>query len=380
MTTTADGLEVRNLKRIFASSGSSKPIGLHSVSFTLKPGTFFTLLGPSGCGKTTTLRCVAGLEVPDSGRISLGNRAFFDSVADVNVPLHRRNIGMVFQSYAIWPHMTVGQNVAFPLRMAKDEKFGAEAIRSKVHEALDLVGLADLAGRHPYQLSGGQQQRVALARALVRKPSLLLLDEPLSNLDAVLRDEMRSELRRLQRQLGITTIYVTHDQGEALEMSDLIGVMKGGHIMQLATPQEVYFQPSNLFVAQFLGAKNLLEGKVSVRANGDGIGQVTLTDGRTIRSRLSDDLNAEGQAVCIYLRPEALAVTAGATDGAAGNVVQGDVISSGFLGHTSRVRVKVGDTVIEANTGHQNPITEGQRVSVVFGYNDTVSLPVPAEA
>lgn len=220
---TAPGLEVKGLRKIYANVEGVGG-GIRDATFHLPPGTFFTLLGPSGCGKTTTLRCVAGLERPDVGIVQVGQTTFFDSVRHIDVPLNRRNIGMVFQSYAIWPHMTVMENVSFPLRVAKDRRYNRDEIDTMSRKALATVDLERFADRSATRLSGGQQQRVALARAMVREPKLLLLDEPLSNLDAALRDSMRKELKRLQRQIGITTVYVTHDQAEALEMSDQIAV------------------------------------------------------------------------------------------------------------------------------------------------------------
>ena len=254
-------LAVKGLNKVYHSAEGPSG-GVRDTSFVLEPGTFFTLLGPSGCGKTTTLRSIAGLETPDTGSIRLGEQVFFDAGRGINVPLNRRNIGMVFQSYAIWPHMTVFENVAFPLRVAKAERYDRATIKRMVGVALDTVGLGSFGDRSATRLSGGQQQRVALARAIVRQPRLLLLDEPLSNLDAALREDMRVELKRLQQQIGVTTIYVTHDQAEALNMSDRIAVINGGRIVQIGAPRDIYFRPCNSFVAGFVGATNLLHGVV----------------------------------------------------------------------------------------------------------------------
>src|SRR5580700_8201022 len=235
-------LSVHGLTKIYGDQSDTRAGGVRDFSFELPAGTFFTLLGPSGCGKTTTLRCIAGLERPDLGQIRVGDVTLFDSRSGTSVPLNQRGIGMVFQSYAIWPHMTVFENVAFPLRVAKDRRYGREEIRTLVEDALGTVGLGGYSDRPATRLSGGQQQRVALARAIVHKPRLLLLDEPLSNLDASLREEMRAELRRLQQQIGITAIYVTHDQAEALAMSDLVAVMDHGRIVQFGEPRAIYFR------------------------------------------------------------------------------------------------------------------------------------------
>jgi iron(III) transport system ATP-binding protein len=225
------------------------------VDFEVPKGALVTLLGPSGCGKTTSLRCIAGLEDPTSGTIEIGDRVVFDSATRTFVPPNRRRIGMVFQSYAIWPHMTVFQNVAYPLRNTKVKK---TEIRDRVMDALELVGLAALAPRRAPNLSGGQQQRVALARALVAEPEVLLLDEPLSNLDAKLRESMRQEVREIQQRLGITTLYVTHDQVEALAISDVVAVMSGGNIVDFGSPQRIYEEPRSRFVAEFIGLANVV--------------------------------------------------------------------------------------------------------------------------
>ena len=243
------------------------------IDFEVGPGEVVTLLGPSGCGKTTTLRCVAGLERAQGGRIVIGDRTVVDVAAGIFVPPHRRNLGMVFQSYAIWPHMTVIENVAYALEGRGIKK--AERKRLAM-EALETVQLAHLAERPAPRLSGGQQQRVAIARAMVGRPQVLLFDEPLSNLDARLRVEMRSELRRIQRQIGLSSIYVTHDQAEALAMSDWIVVMKDGRIVERGRPLDIYRYPRHVFTAQFLGTTNLIAGTVAdVDAAGGRLGVTT---------------------------------------------------------------------------------------------------------
>ena len=246
-------LEVTDLVKTYP--GAQAP-ALNGISLSMPRGSFLVLLGPSGCGKTTTMRSIVGLETPDSGTIRVGDRVMFDRTTDV--PVHRRGMGMVFQSYAIWPHRTVAQNVAFPLKV---QKVGRAEIDRRVDEALELVGLAHLGKRSASALSGGQMQRVALARSVVMRPDLLLLDEPLSNLDASLRDRLRLELKRLQQELGITTVYVTHDQSEALAMADKVAVMDSGRIHQFASPRELYDHPATLQVAAFVGKSNLVEGE-----------------------------------------------------------------------------------------------------------------------
>src|SRR4051794_29583926 len=251
-------IRVEGLCKRFETGGESVA-AVDDISFEVGAGEVVTLLGPSGCGKTTTLRCVAGLERPSAGRILIGERVMVDCAAGTFIPAHRRSLGMVFQSYAIWPHMTVLENVAYALEgrgLAKTE------IKRLALEAHDTVQLAHLAERPAPRLSGGQQQRVAIARALVGKPQALLFDEPLSNLDAKLRAEMRKELRRLQLQIGLTSIYVTHDQSEALAISDWIILMKDGQIVERGRPVDIYRRPKRVFTAQFLGATNLFAGRL----------------------------------------------------------------------------------------------------------------------
>ncbi len=232
---------------------------VHGVSFDIPKGEHLTLLGPSGCGKTTTLRSIAGLEYPSSGEIRIGGQPVYSSASRINVPTEKRGVSMVFQSYAIWPHMTVFENVAYGLKV---RKLPAEAIRAAVEKSLDLVQMRRYADRPASQLSGGQQQRIALARAIAFEPSVVLFDEPLSNLDAKLRGEMRVELKNLQQTLGISSIYVTHDQEEAFAISDRVVVMNDGRIEQIGGPRDIYDRPRNSFVADFVGSANLVEGRV----------------------------------------------------------------------------------------------------------------------
>ncbi len=247
-------LAVRGLEKRY-DRRRADAFAVRDVALDIRAGEFFTLLGPSGCGKTTTLRCVAGLETPDSGEIEIAGRAVFSSARRLVVPVARRDIAMVFQSYAIWPHMTVAENVRFPLDALGTG--GAEAERRVTH-ALEMVGLSGFRDRPAPLLSGGQQQRVALARAIVKEAKLLLLDEPLSNLDARLREQMRVELRDLQRRLGTTSVYVTHDQEEALALSDRVAVMRDGLVVEIGAPQDLYLRPRTAFAARFVGQADLL--------------------------------------------------------------------------------------------------------------------------
>ncbi|WP_137844744.1 ABC transporter ATP-binding protein [Microbacterium sp. 2FI] len=261
-------LVVEGLEKHYELDGAEVPV-VKGVTFTIEPGKFYSLLGPSGCGKTTTLRCVAGLENSNGGRILLDDKVL--STGTEHVSPDKRDVGMVFQNYAIWPHMTVFANAVFPLQVASGRLPKKEA-RKRAMEALELVQLDSFAHRPATALSGGQQQRLALARALAHRPRLLLLDEPLSNLDAKLRDTMRSELRSLQQRLGITALYVTHDQSEALSMSDRVAVMHEGRIVQEAAPRDLYYQPADRFVADFVGRVNMIPAVVRDRsANGDAL-------------------------------------------------------------------------------------------------------------
>src|SRR5215471_18252234 len=292
------GLEVTGLcKDYHANSGLQRVV--RDVSFTIEAGHFYSLLGPSGCGKTTTLRCVAGLERSDGGEIRLAGAVL--SGPRRHVPPERRDLGMVFQNYAIWPHLTVFENVAFPLRVARP-RIARTQIARRVEETLALVQLSELAGRPAVAMSGGQQQRLALARALVRRPRLLLLDEPLSNLDAKLRDAMRGELRNLQGKLGITTLYVTHDQTEAMSMSDRVAVMHDGQLLQEGTPQEIYHQPATRFVADFVGRANLVPGTVAERLADGGI----LVRALGVVLRIPAGGADPGEKVTLSLRPQSL--------------------------------------------------------------------------
>jgi iron(III) transport system ATP-binding protein len=268
------------------------------VSFHVAAGEIVVLLGPSGCGKTTTLRCVAGLEHATAGRISIGRQVMSAPAESVQVPARSRNIGMVFQSYAVWPHMTVRQNVDYPLR---HRKLARAEIARRVTDVLELVGLAEQAYRPVVSLSGGQMQRVALARSLVYQPQLLLLDEPLSNLDAQLRLRLRDDLRRIIKQTGVTALYVTHDQTEAVVLGDRIGVMRSGKLRQMGTASEIYNRPADLFVAGFTGASNLLDGRLLDRAG--EFGTVETPSGARLSAWLSAGVDA-GRAVRIAVRPE----------------------------------------------------------------------------
>jgi len=322
---------------------------LHEVSFTIKDGEFFTLLGPSGCGKSTTLGLIAGLDKPTSGSIEVGDVVFVSDRNRKFVPPEERNLGMVFQSYALWPHMTLSQNLAMALNIRKVPKVEQQRL---IYDALDKVGLAHLIKRYPHQLSGGQQQRVALARALVYSPKVLLLDEPLSNLDAKLREQSRVWLKRLQADLGITTVYVTHDQEEALAMSDRIAVMSNGHMLQVASPNEIYERPATAEVAAFIGRSNFLDGTV-VSASA-GTATVRLEErGEIINVAVSGDA-ATGEAVTVAFRPEKIHLSQTGGSATPGSIVLDvDVIGTSYVGSRYEYDLKYGDRIIiaESTTG-----------------------------
>jgi putative spermidine/putrescine transport system ATP-binding protein len=337
-TDQAATVEFRGLRREFGAT-----VALDGLDLTVRPGEFLALLGPSGCGKTTALRMLAGFEHPTSGEVLVDGKDVTD------VPAHRRDAGMVFQSYSLFPHLNALDNVAFGLRMRKVRT--AER-RSRAAELLDLVGLGDKGERFPHQLSGGQQQRVALARALALRPRVLLLDEPLSALDAKVRLSLREEIRRLQQELGITTLFVTHDQEEALSIADRVAVMRAGKLEQCAAPAELYGRPTTAFVAEFVGTMSRLPGRLS-----DGVVEV-------LGQRLPVDGEAPaGPDVDVLVRPEALNVRADEAGDAR-------VVGTAFLGAVVRVTVRLGDdTEVKADLPTHEATALGAGVAV------TVSLP-----
>ena len=316
---------------------------LHNLSLTVRDGEIFTLLGPSGCGKSTTLWSIAGLHRPDSGTITFGDRVVFDS-GRLNVEPERRNCGVVFQSYAIWPHMSVHDNVAYPLKL---RKVGKRERTRRVMEVLDLVELGAHAKRYPHELSGGQQQRVALARALAHPPDLLLLDEPFSNLDAKLRDRSREWLKTLQEQINVTTVFVTHDQDEALSMSDRIVVMDQGRIRQIGTPAEVYEQPADLFVADFVGTANVLPARI---VEADGTHASERLEGIEGVIRVPHTGKTLGP-VSLSIRPEKVHIhrSGDIAEGTA-NVVSAKIERSSYLGDHFRYGIRIGEAPLSVTT------------------------------
>ena len=331
------------------------------VSLEVAEGELFTLLGPSGCGKTTLLRLVAGFHTPDAGEIRFGDRRV-DAL-----PPYARNIGMVFQNYALWPHMTVRGNITYGLRLRRLP--GAE-IENRLQAGLAKVNLGGLEDRYPGQLSGGQQQRVALARALVLNPDILLLDEPLSNLDAKIRVQVRTEIRRLQRELGITTVYVTHDQEEALSLSDRVAVMRDGQVLQTAAPKDLYERPTSRFVADFVGTNNFLTGVVRERA---GEWLAVETPLGLLRGRPAPGLRP-GDRCVLAVRPENIGL--GGTDG---NALRGRIALAAYLGNTLRYDVEIAGGVIlkvdVRDPWHHDLLPVGHEVAVAFPASAALTLP-----
>jgi ABC-type Fe3+/spermidine/putrescine transport system ATPase subunit len=330
------------------------------VHFSILPGEIFTLLGPSGCGKTTTLRLAAGLEEPDEGEILLNGVPVAAPERGVFLPPEKRQLGMVFQSYAIWPHLTVFENVAFPLRVRRETN---EVIRKRVFDALESVGLGGMSERGATQLSGGQQQRVALARALVYKPALLLLDEPLSNLDAKLREQMRFELRALQRQLHLTILYVTHDQAEAMTLSDRIAVVHRGRFEQVGTPEEVYEKPATAFAGEFLGRTIALEGTLKKATIGSC---VELRDGARIAIEFSGhDSLRDGAPVRLSARPEDIDILA-AADACGRNEIDAVVEQVDYLGDRFEYHVRTGGVLLVLGASKRERFNPGSKIRLRF--------------
>ena len=353
-------------------------LAVDTVTLEIADGELFTLLGPSGCGKTTLLRLIAGFHRPDAGRVRFGDRDVTD------LPPYARNIGMVFQNYALWPHMTVFQNIAYGLRL---RRLRGPALAARVEEGLRKVNLSGLGARYPGQLSGGQQQRVALARALVLNPDILLLDEPLSNLDAKIRVQVRAEIRTLQQELGITTVYVTHDQEEALSLSDRVAVMRDGRVLQLGPPRELYERPRTRFVADFVGTNNLVAGRVA-EVGGDSL--VVETDLGRLRARppRGGSPLGVGQPCVLAIRPENVAVSApdAAPTASGGNRCAGRIALASYLGNTLRYDVETASGLtLKADirdAWHHDPLAPGVTVTLDFPASVTLALPAdtPTEA
>ena len=356
-------LTVQNLIKDFGDVRA-----VNDVSLTVAEGEMLVMVGPSGCGKTTCLRCLAGLEQPTGGRIEIGGHVVTAMEDGIFLPPEKRQIGMVFQSYAIWPHMTVFENVAYPLkamRVPRDE------IGPRVNEALRLVQLDTLGERYSSQISGGQQQRVALARSLVAEPRLLLFDEPLSNLDASLRLQMRVEIKELQNKLGFTAVYVTHDQTEAMAIADRIAIMEGGVLRQIGSARDIYDRPANVFVAGFMGTTNLLRGSVLEAANGS----VVVNAGEGIRAQVSDAGDATvGEPVHISIRPESLTLKAAGTSAEGVNAWPATISLATFIGEQIIYRADAGPYALELHASPTEIFAVGDKVFVTADSHRCVLL------
>lgn len=351
-------LSVSNLNTQYKDGQGRIVKAAQDICLEVPRGKLFTLLGPSGCGKTTTMRSVAGLEKPVSGRITVNGKPVYCATDGVFVAPNKRNFGMVFQSYAIWPHMNVFQNAAFPLEVAS-KKMSRREIEEKVLRVLTVVGLESFADREATMLSGGQQQRLALARALAMEPELLLLDEPLSNLDAKLRERMRFELKRLQRDLGLTTVYVTHDQSEALALSHEIAVMSEGRIRQVGSPREIYERPANRFVADFVGLTNFIDAVIE-RDLGQEMYSVHSEFG-TLKVKGYEKYRT-GDKVLLSVRPEDMELSEAALTG--DNVLSGDVDAKVFLGEFIDFQVKLGARCLMARVHPSLKTLVGEKINV----------------
>ena len=344
-------IEIKNLFKRF-----KKVVAVNHIRLEVKEGEILTLLGPSGCGKTTTLRCVAGLERPEEGDIVIDGKPMF---SEGFVQPSKRGIGMVFQNYAVWPHMKVFDNIVYGLRI---QRIPRQSVQERGGQVLELVGLTGLGERYPNQLSGGQQQRVALARALVRNPKVLLLDEPLSNLDAKLREKMRFEIKSLVRRMGLTSVYVTHDQAEAMVISDRIVVMDSGNVVQIGAPEEIYKKPANRFVADFIGTMNFMSGEV-VQVLQD-------TDAVYVRTEFSEKMLCKttdttaimpGKKVYASIRPEDVEVFMEPTQ-AKENLYKGTIVHKAYLGNFLNFFVSVNATMIRVQVPYHVPQEEGQEL------------------
>ncbi|MBT8369545.1 MAG: ABC transporter ATP-binding protein [Deltaproteobacteria bacterium] len=344
-------IEIQNLFKRFKNV-----VAINHIELKVDQGEMLTLLGPSGCGKTTTLRCVAGLEKPDEGDIVIDGKPM---LSQGFVQPSKRGIGMVFQNYAVWPHMKVYSNIVYGLKIQKMSK---QQINEKARKVLELVGLSGLEDRYPAQLSGGQQQRVALARALVGNPKVLLLDEPLSNLDAKLREELRFEIKSLVRRMGITSVYVTHDQAEAMVISDRIVVMESGNVVQIGTAQEIYAKPANRFVADFIGTMNFMPADVvDVLPDATGVNVRTEFSDKILCTTSGNMATSAGEKVYASIRPEDVEVFTKPPQ-AKENLFKGTIAHRAYLGNFLYFFVSVNDTMIRVQVPHHLPQEEGQNL------------------
>ena len=356
-------IDIQNLFKHFKDV-----VAINRIQLEVNQGEMLTLLGPSGCGKTTTLRCIAGLEKPEEGDIIIDGQPM---LSQGFVQPSKRGIGMVFQNYAVWPHMKVFSNIVYGLKLQKIPK---PKIRERAKQELELVGLAGLEDRYPAQLSGGQQQRVALARALVTNPKVLLLDEPLSNLDAKLREELRFEIKSLVRRMGITSVYVTHDQAEAMVISDRIAVMDSGDVVQIGTAQDIYKNPANRFVADFIGTMNFMSGEVfEVLEDQNAVAVRTEFSEKMLCKTLDSTAAAPGSKVYASIRPEDVQVFTESPQDKQ-NVFKGTIAHKAYLGNFLFFFVNINDTMIRVQVPHHLPQEEGQELYLLLDPQKCVVL------
>ncbi|MBD0417442.1 ABC transporter ATP-binding protein [Oryzicola mucosus] len=354
-------VEFRNISKSY----DNQTLVIRDLNLSIERGEFLTLLGPSGSGKTTALMMLAGFEMPTTGEI------FVEGQPYSALPAHKRDIGVVFQNYALFPHMSVAENIAFPLQV---RGHGPKDLDRRVKAALDMVRLPEISARKPAQLSGGQQQRVALARALVYEPKIVLMDEPLGALDRQLREEMQIEIKSIHARVGVTFVYVTHDQGEALTMSDRVAIFRKGVIEQIADPQTLYDRPCNAFVATFIGDSNLLRGTIVGR--GGGQATVAMPGGGTLDARAGD--NGAGKDAYVSVRPEKIDVSAGCIDRGVGNILAGTVDKTVFFGDHVKVSIRLeGGQLLAVKTGTTEPYKNGQTVTASWRAEDCVAFTAP---
>ena len=351
---------LRNVTKTFGSV-----VAIKTISLEIEEGEFLTLLGPSGCGKTTTLRLIAGFNDPDQGQILLGDQDI------TNLPPQKREIGMVFQDYALFPHLTIKENIAFPLRERRTPK---EKINDRVEELLELVRLPGVEGRYPSELSGGQAQRISVARAVAYPPRVLLMDEPLGALDLKLREAMQLELRRIQQELQITTVFVTHDQTEAMNMSDRIAVMRNGEVEQVGTAREIYNFPQSSFVADFVGRINLLDAKLLSKSG--GIAELKILNATKIRAKISSEVESMSKTLSVGIRPEKLVIRSSGREDRYDNRIPGTVIRSTFSGNLLDVFVDIGASkpFLVEQRPDKVPLDSGTQVEVCWNAPDALIL------
>ncbi len=343
-------------------------MAVNHIQLEVNKGEMLTLLGPSGCGKTTTLRCIAGLEKPEEGDIVIDGKPM---LSEGFVPPSKRGIGMVFQNYAVWPHMKVLNNIVYGLKL---QRIPRKSIQERARQVLELVGLNGLEERYPAQLSGGQQQRVALARALVRNPKVLLLDEPLSNLDAKLREKMRFEIKSLVRRMGITSVYVTHDQAEAMVISDRVAVMDSGNVVQIGTPQEIYEKPSNRFVADFIGTTNFIPGEISEVLEEEGLVYIQAEFGQRILCRVPDSTTATtNKEVHASIRPEDIEVFTEPPQDRE-NLFKGVIVHRAYLGNILYFFINIDSTMVRVQASYNMVQKEGEELFLFLNPEKCIAL------